>query len=82
MKKCQKYKLEPKHIAFLTSQDTLRLWSGLTLKERAKSFHRTYTDRWTYPVAISKVYRDHGIKLKKVRILKSTGNQTFEQYLE
>ena len=82
MKKRLKYKLEPEHIEFLTNQETLRLWAGMSLQERAKAFHRTYTDRWTYPVAISKVYREHGIKLKKVRILKSTGSQTFEQYLD
>lgn len=82
MKKRQKFKLDQEHIDFLTSQETLRQWSGLTLKERAKAFHRAYTDRWTYPVAISKLYRKHGITLKKVKILKSTGNQTFEQYLE
>ena len=41
--------------------------------DRCKLFHRKFPDRWTNPTALANLYRKHGIKMKKVRMAKSTG---------
>ena len=79
-KKLKKYQLTREHIQYLTSQETLELWAGKSLAERAKLFHRKFTDRWTYPAKISKIYKDNGITKKRVKIQKSTGKQTLTEY--
>jgi transposase/DNA-binding transcriptional MerR regulator len=81
-KKKKNCKLEQQHIDFLTSQDTLRLWAGKSLLMRCQLFHRKFTDRWTYPLQLSKVYKANGITLKKVRMLKGTGKLTLAEHLE
>ena len=79
--KKRKYALGKQHIEFLTSPTTLLRQAGMSLKERAKAFHRQFPDRWTYPVKISRLYKQHGIKQRKVRISKSAGNQTLQKHM-
>ena len=44
-------------------------------------FHRRFPDRWTYPVAIAKLYKAHGITSKRVKILKAASSQTIERHI-
>ena len=53
----------------------------MSLKDRAKAFHRQFPDRWTYPVKISRLYKQHGVKQRLVRITKSAGDQSLQKHM-
>ena len=72
-KKKRSYKIDKEHVAWITKQSTLVEQAGFSLAHRCKLFHRKFPDRWTNPTALANLYRKHGIKMKKVRMAKSTG---------
>ena len=75
-------KLEPKHIAFLTSEKTLQSQAGYTLKTRAIMFHRKFTDRKISASCLCRLYRKHSIKRKMVRRTKLPPTMIVSRYLE
>ena len=38
-------KLEPQHLEYLRSESTLRSWSGHSLEDRRRFFHRMFPDK-------------------------------------
>ena len=58
--------LEQQHIEFLLDPKTLEEWSGKTMKERVKLFHRQYPDKRIAITSLRRLYLKHKIKRKKV----------------
>ena len=71
-KKCNhtKYRLEEEHLRFLTSKETLTAWATKSLRERTVLFHRSYPDKFIKVWRLREVYRQNGIKNKKVLVQK------------
>ena len=65
-----RYKLLPRHIAFLTSEGTLQKWSAMNLDERCQHFHREFPDTRIYNGRLSRLYRTYKIRKKKLRLTK------------
>ena len=72
--------LNPEHIDYLVSAESLRLWSGLSLRDRAILFHRRFIDAKITPSQLRNLYRKFGIKKKKVRFVKPLINPSKEKY--
>ena len=60
-------RLEQQHVDYLLSEETLRLWAGMTLKQRCKLFHRRFVNKTIPVTSLRKLYIKHGVKRKKVR---------------
>ena len=60
-------RLTQEQIDFLVSKDTLRAWVGLTQQQRARMFTRRYPNKILTIYRLRKVYKDHGIRRKKIR---------------
>ena len=60
-------KLDEIHVEYLTSHKTLELWSGMTIAERCKFFHRKFSNKKIAPTSLRRFYQKHKIKRKKVR---------------
>lgn len=71
-KKCNhaKYRLEEEHLRFLTSQETLIAWATKSLLERTILFHRSYPDKFIKVWRLREVYKQNGIKNKKIFVNK------------
>ena len=54
-------------VDYLVSSETLRSWVGLTQHQRIKMFHRRWPEKRLTVYRLRKVYRDHGIRRKKIR---------------
>ena len=52
---------------FLTSLETLRLWAGKSLKERAILFHRKFPNKRIAVTSLRRLYLSKGVKRKVVR---------------
>jgi hypothetical protein len=61
------WKLEQKHIDFLTSETTLQEWAAYTMHERAVLFHRKYANKKVSRTSLQRLYKQHKIKFKNVR---------------
>ena len=72
--------LKPEHIDFLVSERSLRLWSGLSLQDRAHLFHRKFIDAKITASQLRTLYRKFGIKKKKVRMMKPFTNPSKEKW--
>ena len=72
--------LDEEHITFLTAQETLISWAGLSLAERAKFFHRRFPNKWIKPRALLRLYGLHGIRKKRVRFTKAHKPDRIEEY--
>ena len=62
--------LKPEHIEFLTNHERVNNWASYTLKHRCLLFHRQFPDHRINPTLLTKVYRIHKIKRKKVKFVK------------
>ena len=63
-------KLEDQHVAYITSDANLNRLAGRTLSERAKLFEVKFPNKRLSPARLRSIYRQHGIKKKKVQQLK------------
>ena len=72
--------MEYAHIAFLTDSQCLRQWAGYSLPERCVLFHRRFPDRFIKPHQLRKLYMEHGIKKKKVRLIEPTSDLSKAKY--
>ena len=59
--------LSDEHIRFLTAEKTLKEWVGHTLKQRCRRFEIRYPGKQLTVYRLLKVYRQAGIKRKKIR---------------
>ena len=63
-------KLKREHIRFLTMDETLNDWAQKTLSERYVLFHRRYPEVKISRAHLSRIYRAHGVKLKRNNFVK------------
>ena len=64
-------KIQPHHVAFLTSMSTLQAQAACTLTERAVLFHRRFPELKITPLSIQRLYRMNGIRRKALRYVKT-----------
>ena len=55
---------------FLVAQTTLIAWAGYSLQERCKLFHRYNISKTITASQLRKVYKQHGVKKKAIRMVK------------
>ena len=67
--------LERKHLDYLTSQATLVMQAGLSLYERAIAFNKQFVTVGISPQKLLRIYRQHGIKFKKVKTTKISSHK-------
>ena len=72
--------LSKEHVDFLLSDECLKDWSGLSLRDRAGLFHRRYIDAKITASSLRSLYRRFGIKKKKVTIGKPLINPSKEKF--
>jgi len=75
-------KLGPMHLNFLTSMHTLEQWSGLTMKQRTVLFHRKFTDKRIAVTSLRRLYLRHGIRCKKVRMVKTMTQRVRRNFVQ
>lgn len=71
-----------KHIKFLLDKDILQKWAHLSLKQRAKMFHRHYPDTKISASTIERIYFKGGVKYKYINKVKKDIDFTNEYYLD
>jgi hypothetical protein len=64
--KLHRKKLEPLHLEYLTSKETLKRWAGYSLDERASLFTNSFPDKELSGGKLWHLYNLKGIKFKKV----------------
>ena len=64
--------LDKKHIDYLLADGTHEIWAGLTIKEKCRFFHVRYPDKVIAPITLSRFFKEHRIRKKRVRITKAT----------
>ena len=62
--------LKKEHIEYLTSPETLNLWSGKSIVLRCILFHRHFGNCRINRTLLRKVYSMHKIKRKKIKLTK------------
>ena len=70
----QQKKLEHHHLDYLCSQETLREWAHLSLKQRAVMFHRSFPELKISATLIQTTYMMCGIKFKFIHRCKKVIN--------
>jgi len=58
--------LDPQHLKFLQSESTLRSWSGHSLEDRRRFFHRQFPDKKLSKYYMRLAYREAGIKRRLI----------------
>ena len=74
--------LDEQHIAFLTSQDTLREWSGYSLAFRCILFHRRFPNKVMSTTRLCRLYKQHHIKRKVLTRFKGCKDKKIQEHLE
>ena len=62
--KASVWKLEGEQLNFLFNEETLKLWSALTLKERVTLFHRKFPHKRVSVTGLRRLYKQNRIKCK------------------
>ena len=65
-----RYSLNEVHKNYLLNRDTLAAWAGKTLAQRCILFHRACPEIFIKPWRLSKLYKENGIKLKVMKVMK------------
>ena len=65
-----RYILLPSHVRFLTNPELLEKWTHYNLDERCVLFHRQFPDMHLSRSQLSKLYKKHKIRKKKIRMTK------------
>ena len=63
----KKFVLTSREMKFLVSSDTLQLWAGKSLDERAALFNRKFKGRKMTKRILRRLYSENGIRQKKIR---------------
>jgi hypothetical protein len=64
-------KLTPLHIRYLVDRGTLQGWAAKSLAERVTMFHRKFGEVKISPATLLKVYKQHHIKRKGLKYVKT-----------
>ena len=59
-------KLEPQHLEYLRSESTLRSWSGRSLEDRRRLFHRQFPELRLSKYYMRLTYQEAGIKRRMI----------------
>ena len=62
--------LKPHEVSWLVNAETLRLQTGVPLTERAKHFRRQFPGSSMNAMLLSRVYREHGVKRRRIMWIK------------
>ena len=73
-------KLSEDHVRFLTSEDTLEKWSGLTVLERTIKFGLKFPNKRIAVTSLRNLYLKNGIKFKSVRKFKAIPEYNLDKY--
>jgi len=63
----KEFLLEERHTEFLTSEETLRKWAGLSLSDRAARFHSKFPSKKITAMGLCRLYKARKIKRMTVR---------------
>ena len=58
------------HIDYIVNEETLKLWTGLSIKDRCIHFHRKYPEIKMSASMLSQIYKNHGIKKRAIHYTK------------
>ena len=59
--------LDSEHITFITDPNTLIAWRPYSLRARTRLFHRQFPDKFISARRLRSIYRDHGIKKRRIQ---------------
>ena len=71
--------LKPHEIQWLVNAETLKMQTGLSLKDRAKHFMRQFPGSKMGYTLLTKVYKIHGVKKRKITWKKKPNNRTEDE---
>ncbi len=66
----RRLRLRKHHIDYLISRQTLNEWAHLSLKQRAKMFHRQFPESKLSTTSLRRLYKKHGIRFKYIQKIK------------
>lgn len=72
--------LKPHHISWIISEQTLKKQTGLSLKERVKHFLREFPASKMNYTLLSKVYKLHNVKRRRIKWEKKAREQSDGNY--
>ena len=70
------------HLDFLLSVETLRLWAGLTMKERVQLFERKFPGKRISESKLRRLYLKHGVRRKEIKVKKLLPQSTVTNFVE
>ena len=76
----RRVKLRKYHQDFLISEQTLRQWAHLSIRQRAKMFHRTFPEVKISPSTLWRLYKREGIRFKYIQKVKKEINFQNQEY--
>ena len=66
----RRLRLKKHHTEYLLNEQTLREWAHLSIKQRAKLFHRTFPEAKISPTSLWRFYKRNGIRFKYIQKVK------------
>ena len=81
-KRSKKYNLTAEQIAWLISDETLTAHAGLSCAQRCRLFHRQFPEQHIPPQYLGLLYKQHGVQLKYVQIVKEPKPKNIEENKE
>ena len=76
----QDRKLEAQHKEFLLSEQTLRHWAGLTIRDRVILFHRKFPNKKISESGLRRLYMSNGVRQKQIKAEKRLSNRTISTF--
>ena len=74
--------LSQDHLDYLLSLETLRLWAGLTMKDRIQLFERKFPGKRISESKLRRVYLKHGVRRKEIKVRKLLPQSTVTNFVE
>ena len=74
--------MRPHELRWLTSRQTLKQQTGVSLVERTRHFLREFPAGKHNPTLLAKVYRLHGIAKRRIQWTKRSKTQSLEQIVQ
>ena len=71
--------LKAHEIKWIVNPDTLKIQTGMSLKDRAQHFMKQFPGTKMGYTLLSKVYKQHGVKRRKITWKKMANNRTEEE---
>ena len=71
--------LKSHEIKWIVNAETLKIQTGMSLKDRAQHFMKQFPGTKMGYTLLSKVYKQHGVKRRKITWKKMANNRTEEE---